>query len=77
MMAGKTVWGRVVEQTSFIFPFRIRLTYLRKCSSLSLLYTSIQPQREPGQGSSLEMPRMEMAGTSPITSQIGTVVSPL
>jgi len=70
-------WGRVVEHTSTILESTMLCTYRRKTGSRSALYTSIQPHRAPGQGSSLLIPFMAMAGTSPMRSEIGRVFCPL
>ena len=70
---GNTTWGSVVEHTSSILDTTMVWMYPRKFSSLSALYTSIQPQRLPGHGISLLTPFMEMAGTSPTMSESFTI----
>ena len=73
MIRGIAICGSVVEHTSDIFWCKMVLMKRAKVGSLSALYTSIQPQRAPGQGSSLDTLFMVIAGTSPIISPIGTV----
>src|SRR5512135_608332 len=74
---GITFCGSVVEQTSSILSSRMLFTYFVNSGSFLALYTSIQPHREPGQGSSLEMPFIEIPHTLPITSASGIAFFPL
>src|SRR5208337_3653975 len=77
MTVGITFCGSVVEQTSSILSSTMLFMYFAKTGSLSALYTSIHPHRAPGQGSSLEIPFMEIPHTPLITSAKGTDFLPL